>query len=810
MDASSGSIDDLVDDSDFSSESSSGFQTNAAVSVVAPAAMQRPPTTMEMDNSRNQGKYVVYLAVPGSNQAATDTLPFVVLANIMQIWREGADLYFGVYDFACDQAQNYLKTITDGSWDVPQPNYLRLNPTGERLSWREINVGVNLVVCILPRKSGGIIDTGGVLPSGTSSLIVSLLRASTHAHAVSFMESEHRERPPTSTTPRVLREPALGRYESRRRAQNKLLGAFPCRAMWPCEIPCYDRGLLAETCARTIVAESCPRARGFRGKYQANLHMLLCHGLSPDDPRFYVGCGHKYYPCKFKVPGEDPCEFRNFKYSFNSNEHMQTSHGLLSDDARLYAEFEPSTVIDPSKRHSKKKMRVRELRAQEQLRQYKISAQLRLRKRGSARQPGEAEVKAPVTAPARMAELLEAAPHPLTPDFDLKSLPGVATTRTMTPTPSSTPSSSSSCSIPWSRSAEDEIKVGLLSATTEMNSLLARTTTRTMTLTPSSTPSSSSSCSIPWSQAKANLVAAVAEMNAAYPTNPRPIKKQRGATSATASGDVEWMDSGTTPVADGNGSDTSDDADAVVSKPNTRPRMGTKSYADEEEQEADSDSSSDTSNDAQAEDPAVSTVAALADQDHPVRKGGGGGGTVGPAPETASTKVASVASGTSTNPTPMPDAEVTDAEDSFLDQVLAVRRSRKREGWMHAITMRLMRAIAVGDKQKQRRAAYAASLGFTTVTPPPVPDAVPPTILTQLLESNIQCYKCLKSFDNPWCCDCDTNEDKEMEEDISFLRSLKAAGDAADDAAGDAGGGPRARRGLCVHPGHTRELQVPL
>jgi hypothetical protein len=442
-------MDDLFDAFDFHSESetSDGFQTNAAVSVVAPAAMQRPPTTMELTDQSHVGKFVVYLAVPGINQASTDINPFVVLARIGEIQGEGADLYYGVYDFACDQAQNHLKTITDGSWDVPP----RVSKSVECMSWRRINVGVNLVVCILPRNSGRIIGSGGVLPSGTSSLIVSLLRASTHAHAVSFMESEHRERPPTSTMPRPLHRPDPGRTRVQRLQQEKLLGRYPCRAMWPCEIPCYDRGLLAETCPRTIRAESCPRARGFHGRMQANIHMQICHGLLHDDARLYYQGGWSY-TCRFKVPGEDPCEFRSFKYVFNANEHMQTSHGLLSDDARLYAEVQPSTDYESYQpTYPYTHFSDAQILQREQLRQWKKSAQLRLRKRGRARRPGEDEVKAsegtaPVTAPSRMAELPEAAPHTLCSDLDLESLPDVATTRTMTPTPSDTPSSSSSCS----------------------------------------------------------------------------------------------------------------------------------------------------------------------------------------------------------------------------------------------------------------------------------------------------------------------------------------------------------------------------
>jgi hypothetical protein len=332
--------------SDETSESSTGFETEAAVSVVAPAAMQRPPTRKELDNDGHIGKFMVYLTVPESNPASSNSIPSVVLAEIKGIRRDDAKLSYNVFDFSCNQDQAHLLTITDGHWDVarthgrgrwnldPARNYCtearatkkyfaatkeQRAIMGRPKCWDErrpvklpedkpnwIDVVVNLVVCILPRVTSGIIIShGGYMLSGTSSLIESLLRASTHAHAVAFVESGKRERRKlTSNT--IVEE------------KQKIFTDGPPR--FPCGV------------------KSCPAV--FRWTYQANEHMQYHHALGPDDPLLIRKapnsrvCGK--YPCRFVIPGEDPCEFRSFKKKTSANQHMQTSHGLLSGDNHLY------------------------------------------------------------------------------------------------------------------------------------------------------------------------------------------------------------------------------------------------------------------------------------------------------------------------------------------------------------------------------------------------------------------------------------------------------------------------------------------
>ena len=331
--------------SDETSESSTGFETEAAVSVVAPAAMQRPPTRKELDNDDHIGKFMVYLTVPESNQASSNFIPSVVLAQIRGIRRDDAKLSYNVFDFSCNQDQAHLLTITDGHWDVARtkgrggwnqdqtqnyctrsretkkfyaltkeqraimgrPKCWDASPRTlleDKLKW--INVEVNLVVCVLPRVTSRIIVShGGYILSGTSSLIVSLLRASTHAHAVSFVESgKHERRKLTSNN--IVEE------------KQKIFTNGPPR--FPCGVT------------------SCPAV--FRYTYQANQHMQYHHALGPDDSLLIRRMPNSRvkgkFPCRFLVPGSDPCEFRSFKLKTSANQHMQTSHGLLSGDNRLY------------------------------------------------------------------------------------------------------------------------------------------------------------------------------------------------------------------------------------------------------------------------------------------------------------------------------------------------------------------------------------------------------------------------------------------------------------------------------------------
>jgi hypothetical protein len=75
--------------------------------------------------------------------------------------------------------------------------------------------------------------------------------------------------------------------------------------------------------------------------------------------------------------------------------------------------------------------------------------------------------------------------------------------------------------------------------------------------------------------------------------------------------------------------------------------------------------------------------------------------------------------------------------------------------------------------------ASAASAALAASAPQPavaaaVARATMPSraeMLGQLLESNIQCYNCLKSADDLWSCDCDSNEDKETEDYLNTLRN---------------------------------------
>jgi hypothetical protein len=328
--------------SDETSEESTGFESEAAVSVVAPAAMQRPPTREELANSNHADKFLVYLAV--NNPGSSKPIPFIVLAQIKKIRRVHSQLFCDVIDFSCNQDQAHLLTIIDGQWDVartlgrgdwnqdPERNYCSFKkhnrgfyaltkeqqavaprrpqyPKDLPVKLNCIDVGVNLVICILPRATSQIIIShGGYILSGTSSLIVSLLRASEHPHAVSFVESGKHER--SKLVSNTV-------FEEKQKYFSDGAPKYPC-------------GI-----------KSCPAV--LRWRHIANRHMQLHHALGPADPllvgRSPKNRGHMYgctYPCRVIIPGEDPCEFRAFKLFATANRHMKTSHGLLSGDDRLY------------------------------------------------------------------------------------------------------------------------------------------------------------------------------------------------------------------------------------------------------------------------------------------------------------------------------------------------------------------------------------------------------------------------------------------------------------------------------------------
>jgi hypothetical protein len=314
-------------DSGVSSESSDAFQTEAAVSVVVPVAMQRPPTLKELASLKTPvGRFLVYLAVPGSNQAAIDLVPFVVIAQIRQVRRHGTKMYYDMLNLSCDQEQAHLMTITDGHWDLTKADeWRKIGFPDDKANW--VDVGVNLVICVLPMITCRfLLVTGGMLPSGTSSLIVSLLSASTHVHAKSFVESGNRER-----RLRPLRPFHTKTFEEL--LKTEIYSDSP--PIFPCGV---------RHCASM-----------FRWKRHANLHMHTVHALSPDDASLYR-FGRFLYPCRFKILGEDPCEFRNFKFFATANEHMRSSHGLQSDDTRLYSKVlhRRTTLEDQASRNQSK------------------------------------------------------------------------------------------------------------------------------------------------------------------------------------------------------------------------------------------------------------------------------------------------------------------------------------------------------------------------------------------------------------------------------------------------------------------------
>jgi hypothetical protein len=252
--------------------------------------MQRPPTLEELDDENHIGALCVYL------RAFPDESPVVVLASIINIQRDDGKLYYATDDFDCTQDQTHVSTIRHGRWSARE-----IRMAGAAPNW--LDVQFNLVVCILPRGSSSLILTSGVFLSGTSRLMLSILAASTHAHAVSFMQSGNRERHTI-------------RYSDSRVKPLPPMGKHPCRFMCPGEIPCAFRH--------------------FRFATGSNQHMQINHGLWPDDDRLYLAGLFRYYPCRFRISGEDPCEFRSFKFVVNANAHMQQSHGLLHDDDRLY------------------------------------------------------------------------------------------------------------------------------------------------------------------------------------------------------------------------------------------------------------------------------------------------------------------------------------------------------------------------------------------------------------------------------------------------------------------------------------------
>ena len=213
-------------------------------------------------------------------------------------------------DFSCDQDQGHLDCITKDRWNVttsaeqPEQNWLLL--------------GKNLVICILPRVTCKIINSsGGFLLSGTRSLIVSLLRASEHEQAISFMKNsnEFSNLPAPRLEVKESLEPEPEKKGGHKRKRRRNSHNVKCKVMVTSEQLC---GLKFDT----------------RGA--ANRHMQIDHALWPEDTRLYTFFG-VLYPCRFKLSGEDPCEFRRFRFLTSANDHMQSSHGVPCNDDRLYS-----------------------------------------------------------------------------------------------------------------------------------------------------------------------------------------------------------------------------------------------------------------------------------------------------------------------------------------------------------------------------------------------------------------------------------------------------------------------------------------
>ena len=154
------------------------FTDNLLNSSSSVAGHHCPPRNEELCEPANIGKYVLYLAVVGEDQAA-DEKAFLVVGKITDVVKENGSLFLNVVDLICDKDQFHPLTLQDGCWRVP----LKRNAIDSTENW--INTDVSFVVCIfdqlVPPNRKSTVRTK--LPTNVRCLSLKAIQNNVHPHS---------------------------------------------------------------------------------------------------------------------------------------------------------------------------------------------------------------------------------------------------------------------------------------------------------------------------------------------------------------------------------------------------------------------------------------------------------------------------------------------------------------------------------------------------------------------------------------------------------------------------------------------------